>query len=98
MVAATDTFSVWLEQAQIAEQRLTAEQQALLHGAFRFRQAQGSDYYSGRLLSHFLLHCDCGLKVAEIARLVALVYNARADLASALVGDVEGCHLRTLRR
>src|SRR3954452_22532722 len=72
MVAATDTFSVWLEQAQIAEQRLTAEQQALLQAAFRFRQAQGGDYYSTRLLSHFLLHCDCGLKVAQIARLLGI--------------------------
>ncbi len=30
--------------------------------------------------------------------LVALVYNAVADLAAALAGDFVGCHLRTLRR
>jgi hypothetical protein len=35
-----------------------------------FRQRCGYDYYSNRLLSHFLLHCDSGLKVAQIARLV----------------------------
>jgi hypothetical protein len=30
--------------------------------------------------------------------LIALVYNAVADLASGLAGDFTGCHLRTLRR
>jgi hypothetical protein len=60
----------WLSQAQIAEDRLTAEQRGLLQCAFAFRQRCGDDYYSRRLLSHFLLHCDCGLKVAQIARLV----------------------------
>jgi hypothetical protein len=39
---------------------------------FHFRQQQGSDYYSTRLLSHFLLHSNCGLKVAQIARLVGI--------------------------
>ena len=33
-----------------------------------------------------------------IGWLVALVYNAVADLAGALAGDFEGCHIRTLRR
>jgi transposase len=72
MAVTTDTFAAWLEQAHLDEQRLTAEQQALLQAAFRFRQRQGSDYYSTRLLSHFLLHCDSGLKVAQIARLVGV--------------------------
>ena len=48
----------------------TAAQRGLLQCAFAFRQRCGSDYYSSRLLSHFLLHCDSGLKVAQIARLV----------------------------
>ena len=72
MADTQDTFSAWLAQAQIAEARLTPEQLALLQASFRFRQAQGSDYYSTRLLSHFLLHCDCGLKVSAIARLLGL--------------------------
>jgi hypothetical protein len=72
MAASVDTFSSWLAQAQIPEARLNPNQHALLHAVFRFRQAQGTDYYSTRLLSHFLLHCDCGLKVAAIARLLAL--------------------------
>ncbi|HEV3447893.1 MAG TPA: hypothetical protein VG099_24865 [Gemmataceae bacterium] len=70
MEAASDTFAQWLAQARIAESALTIEQRSLLHGAFRFRQRQGCDYFSNRLLSHFLLHCDAGLKVAQIARLL----------------------------
>jgi transposase len=70
MVAAT--FAAWLAQAQIAEARLRPEQRALLEAAFRFRQQQGTDYYSTRLLAHFLLHCGSGLKVAQIARLVGI--------------------------
>jgi hypothetical protein len=70
MTATDGTFSQWLSQAQIAADRLTAEQRGLLQAAFAFRQSRGSDYYSSRLLSQFLLHCDSGLKVAQIARLV----------------------------
>jgi len=44
----------------------------LLQYAFAFRQRCGDDYYSSRLLSHFLLHCRSGLKVAQIARLVGV--------------------------
>src|SRR5271157_3911859 len=72
MVATDGAFSQWLSQAQIAEDRLTAEQCGLLQGAFAFRQRCGADYYSSRLLSHFLLHCDSRLKVAQIARLVGI--------------------------
>jgi len=67
-----DTFSGWLAQAQLPQARLTPDQGALLQAVFRFRQARGTDYYSTRLLSHFLLHCDCGLTVAAIARLLTL--------------------------
>src|SRR5262245_36178183 len=70
MVAATDPFEAWLEQAQIRGPRLTPEQRGLLRAAFAFRQCQGDDYYSSRLLGHFLLHCRSGLKVAQVARLV----------------------------
>jgi transposase len=71
-MVATDGFAQWLSQAQIAEARLTTEQHGLLQYAFAFRQRCGDDYYSSRLLSHFLLHCDSGLKVAQIARLVGI--------------------------
>lgn len=72
MVAATASFHTWLEQADIPPHRLSDEQQALLLAAFRFRQQQGSDYYATRILSHFLLHCGSGLKVAAIARLLGV--------------------------
>jgi len=70
MRTTNSTCASWLAQARVAEQRLTAEQRGLLQAAFAFRQRCGDDYYSSRLLSHFLLHCASGLKVAQIARLV----------------------------
>lgn len=72
MNATDGVFAQWLSQAQIAEDRLTDEQLGLLRYAFAFRERCGDDYYSNRLLSHFLLHCDSGLKVAQIARLVGI--------------------------
>lgn len=72
-MSATDgAFAQWLFQAQIFEERLTAPQRGLLQGAFAFRERCGADYYSKRLLGHFLLHCDSGLKVAQIARLLGI--------------------------
>jgi transposase len=72
MSATNGAFTQWLSQAQIAEDRLTAEQRGLLRYTLAFRERCGDDYYSSRLLSHFLLHCDSGLKVAQIARLVGI--------------------------
>jgi len=72
MTATPDGFSAWLADAQIPEQRLTPQQRSVLLAAFAFRQRQGDDYYSTRLLSHFLLHCDLGLKVACVARLLGI--------------------------
>jgi transposase len=72
MAAATDSYETWLAQAHLAEHRLRPEQQALLQAAFRFRQSQGTEYYSTRLLGHFLLHCGSGLKVATLARLLGV--------------------------
>jgi transposase len=70
MATAPDSFSQWLAEGLIPEDSLTPEQRAVLHAAFRFRQQQGDDYYSTRLLSHFLLHAHTGLPVAAIARLL----------------------------
>jgi hypothetical protein len=72
MTATEGTYAQWLSKAQIAQEPLTPEQRGLLQAAFAFRQCCGDDYYSNRLLSHFLLHCDAGLKVAQIARLVGV--------------------------
>jgi hypothetical protein len=66
------TFSDWLAGAGIPESRLGSEQVNVLRAAHRFRQAQGSDYYSMRILGHFLLHSGCGLKVARVARLLGI--------------------------
>ena len=68
MATATDPFTDWLAGAQLPAERLTPEQRGLLGAAFRFRQRCGEDYYTTRLLSHFLLHCDSGLKVAGSKR------------------------------
>jgi hypothetical protein len=70
MVTTTDAFADWLADARITAHRLTPEQRTLLQAAFRFRQECGADYYSNRLLGHFLLHGGSGLQVAQIARLL----------------------------
>jgi hypothetical protein len=72
MVVLTEDFAAWLAQADIPDTRRTPQLDVLLQAVFHFRQQQGSDYYSTRLLSHFLLHSNCGLKVAQIARLVGI--------------------------
>jgi hypothetical protein len=71
---ATDgkAFSQWLRKAKISEQKLTPEQIAVLQSAHCFRECCGSDYYSQRFLTHYLLHCGTGLKVAQIGRLTGV--------------------------
>ena len=79
------TFSDWLAGAGLGEHRLSGEQAGILRAAHRFRQAQGSDYYSTRLLGHFLLHAATGLKVAQIARLLGIsrpTASRQQDLSS----------------
>lgn len=72
-MATTDGgFARWLSQAGISSDRLTVQQEVVLQAAFRFRAQVGEDYYSTRLLSHFLLHCGSGLRVAQIARLLGI--------------------------
>jgi hypothetical protein len=71
---ATDgsAFDRWLGEAGVARQKLTPEQIAVLQSGFRFQEQCGRDYYSLRVLGHYLLHCGTGLKVAQIARLVGV--------------------------
>jgi hypothetical protein len=72
-MAITDgPFVQWLTQAGVSVERLALEQTAVLEAAFRFRQRVGTDYYSTRLLGHFLLHCGARIPVAQIARLLAI--------------------------
>src|SRR6516162_6965430 len=72
MATPVDGFPAWLAQAQIPEAKLTPAQRGVLQAAFAFRQRCGQDAYSTRLLTHFLLHADTGLKVAQLARLVGV--------------------------
>jgi hypothetical protein len=76
MAAAVPDFARWLEDAAVPEATLTNAQRAVLYAAFGFLQRCGRDYYSVRLLSHFLLHCQAGLKVAQVARLLGISRSA----------------------
>src|SRR5205807_651043 len=81
-------------------------------GIFRTRQNHEQAYRVG-VYDEFLDAVPCGYDkespqrqrprfhrgpLQMIGWLVALVYNAVADLASALGTDYEGCQVRTLRR
>ena len=70
MATEGQTFDQWLKSAKVPRHALSQQQLAVLQAAFGFLQRCGSDYYSLRMLSHFLLNCGAGLKVAQIARLV----------------------------
>jgi hypothetical protein len=69
-------FPRWLEDAAVPQATLTTPQRDVLQAAYHFLQRCGQDYYSIRLLSHFLLHGHTGLKVAQIARLLGLSRSA----------------------
>ena len=70
MAPETSSFVTWLHDAHVAEETLTPAQDTLLQRVFHFRQRCGNDYYSRRMLSHFLLHSNTGLSIAAIARLL----------------------------
>src|SRR3984893_13260173 len=72
MATTAGLLARWLKQTGISLKRLTGEQKAVLEAAYQFRQQVGDDYYSNRLLGHFLLNCGSGLKVAQIARLLKI--------------------------
>jgi hypothetical protein len=69
-------FARWLAEAAVPQATLTTAQHAVLQAAWDFLHRCGRDYYSVRLLSHFLLHCQLGLPVACIARLLRLSRSA----------------------
>jgi hypothetical protein len=70
------TFIRWLQDSAVADATLTTPQRTVLETAFQFLQQRGRDYFSRRLLSHFLLHAQTGLKVAQIARLLGFSRSA----------------------
>jgi hypothetical protein len=59
-----------LDEARIPQTKRSPEQLAVLRAAFDFLQQTGSDYASRRLVGHFLLNCQLGLKLAQVGRLV----------------------------
>src|SRR5260370_30755132 len=99
MATPASTFASWLHDSAVPEARLTAPQRAVLEAAFPFLQQRGHDYFSRRLLSHFLLHAQTGLKVAHIARLLGFrrsAASAQQGLSSFEV--VQAAHHRLVRR
>jgi hypothetical protein len=66
------SFETWLEKSRLERNRLNDHQLAVLEAAFRFLERGGHDYASRRIVEHFLLHAEIGLKVAQVARLVGL--------------------------
>jgi hypothetical protein len=99
MVTQELTFAQWLEDSAVSTTALTAPQRTVLRSAFRFLQNRGRDYFSRRLLSHFLLHAGTGLKVAQIARLLDFsrsAASAQQGLASKEV--VQAAHHRLAGR
>jgi hypothetical protein len=63
-------FAQWLDEARIPQTKRAPDQLAVLRAAFDFLQQAGSDYASRRLVGHFLLNCQLGLRLAQVARLV----------------------------
>ena len=63
-------FAQWLDEARIPHSKRSPDQLAVLKAAFDFLQQAGSDYASRRLVGHFLLNCQLGLKLAQVGRLV----------------------------
>src|SRR4051794_29313609 len=76
MAAEVPDFARWLAEAAAPEATLPDAQRAVLQAACHFLHRCGRDYYSVRLLSHFLLHAHTGLKVAQIARLLGISRSA----------------------
>lgn len=67
-----EAFDQWLDRARIPKSRRSPQRVAVLQAAFAFLQRAGSDYASRRIVAHFLLNCDSGLKLAQVARLVGV--------------------------
>jgi hypothetical protein len=76
MLTEATTFTRWVAEARVAKKALTSGQGALLQFAFQFLEHCGRDYYSQRLLGHFLLHCQSGFTIAAVARLLGITRAA----------------------
>lgn len=67
-----ETFEQWLDAARIPQRYRSPQQIAVLQATFAFLQQVGRDYTSRRIVAHFLLNCQLGLKLAQVARLVGV--------------------------
>jgi len=72
MATEGQTFEQWLQAAEVSPEGLSDQQQGVLKAAFQFLEQGNRDYASMRIVGHFLLRCDLGLEVAQIARLVGI--------------------------
>jgi len=67
-----ESFDQWLDQARIPPRLRSPKHLAVLQAAFAFLEQAGRDYASGRMITHFLLNCQLGWKLAQVARLVGV--------------------------
>ena len=67
-----EAFDQWLDEARIPGRLRSPEHVAVLRAAFVFLQETSNDYASRRMAAHFLLHCQLGLKLAQVARLMGI--------------------------
>ena len=72
MATEGQTFEQWLEAAGVSPKQLKDEQKGVLKAAFQFLRQGKRDYASIRIVGYFLLRCDLGLKVDQIAPLVGI--------------------------
>ena len=90
-------FERWLEAAEVPPDGLAPKQREILLAAHHFLDECGHDYYSRRILGHFLMHAGTRLKVAQIARLVEVsrqTVSRRRKLSSKQV--IQESHRRML--
>ncbi len=67
-----ESFDQWLDGARIPPRLRSPKHLAVLQAAFAFLEQAGRDYASGRMITHFLLNCQLGWKLAQVARLVGV--------------------------
>jgi hypothetical protein len=67
-----EAFDQWIEEAKIPPRLRSPKHLAVLQAAFAFLQQAGDDYASKRMVAHFLLHCQLGWKISQVARLVGV--------------------------
>ncbi len=79
MATGGPTFNQWLREAKIDRQKLSPDRIAVLEASFLFVQHCGGDYYSRRVLSHFLLNCESGLQVSQIARILGVSRSTASE-------------------